>query len=109
MWYPFHPFRTILAKVGLAAVVSPVFVTDKQKRKIFGIRPDLKVVTLYDFFVNFFGKHSLRGFGCRLARLATAAGSRVDRRAEAAYALQPPPPPSVGRLQPNTPSQRDAG
>ena len=41
IWHLFHPFRSILARFGLTAVISSVSVVDKTKNNDFGLWHDL--------------------------------------------------------------------
>ena len=45
MWYLLHSLRSILAKFGLAAVISPASVTGKVKGDDFDLSPDLGVTS----------------------------------------------------------------
>ena len=67
--YVFHPFSSISAKIGFAAVISPVSLSDKVRWDDFVFRSDLDLTG--DLInLNLPEKHSLRSFDCRLARLA---------------------------------------
>ena len=78
MHYLFLTLRSVLAKFGFAAVISPVSVADKAKSDGSELWTDLDVACdLLRKSSKSPKKHSLKAFDCRLARLATFAGSRV--------------------------------
>ena len=82
-----------MAKLGFAAVISPVPVANKVKRDYFELWPDLDMTR--DLFWEKFTqkilkKYMLKDFDCCLARLAMATRSRV--RWEGRIWPRPSPP-----------------
>ena len=100
IWYILHPFGNVLAKIGFASVINPVFVADRPISDDFELWPDLDpTCDILKFFFNFPKKYSFGAIDCRPVRPATTTRSRIRHGGKIC------PTPAVGRRRP----QRDAG
>ena len=87
-----------MAKFGLAAVVSPVSVADKEKSDDFDLCYDLDLT--YDLLIFF---NYSKGTHRELSIVASSASLRPPVRGGGAESAPPPP---AGRVRPNVPAGR---